>query len=69
MGFCRIFFLDLPFWRFFGNDDLFFVFWSSRPILSDLRGFRFAAVVLLQRRFTSGFFAPSKFLDPTLAYR
>jgi hypothetical protein len=43
MGFCRIFFLDLPFWRFFGNDDLFFFFWSSRPMLCGWRVFAFAA--------------------------
>jgi hypothetical protein len=36
MGLLRIFFLEGPFWRFFGRDDLFFFFWSSRPILSDL---------------------------------
>lgn len=34
MGFARIFFLDLGFCRRFGNEDLFFFFWSSRPIFS-----------------------------------
>jgi hypothetical protein len=29
--------LDGPFWRFLGIPDLFFFFWSSRPILTDLR--------------------------------
>ena len=36
MGFCKIFFLDGPFWRFFGIEDLFFFFWSSRPISAAL---------------------------------
>jgi hypothetical protein len=40
MGFCRIFFLEGPFWRFFGMEDLFFFFWSSRPILSWFGGAR-----------------------------
>jgi hypothetical protein len=44
MGFCRIFFLDGPFWRFFGNDDLFFFFCSSRPMVADLGEFGFAVV-------------------------
>lgn len=33
MGFARIFFLDLGFWRLLGREDLFFFFWSSRPML------------------------------------
>lgn len=38
MGFCRIFFLEGPFWRFLGIDDRFLDFWSSRPILSRVLG-------------------------------
>ena len=36
IGFCRIFFLEGPFCRFFGILDLFFFFWSSRPMLTVL---------------------------------
>lgn len=35
MGFCKIFFLDGPFWRFLGIEDRFFFFCSSRPISCD----------------------------------
>jgi hypothetical protein len=34
MGLDKIFFLEGPFWRLRGTDDLFFFFWSSRPIVT-----------------------------------
>jgi hypothetical protein len=35
MGFARICFFDGALWRRFGNEDLFFFFCSSRPMMSD----------------------------------
>jgi len=35
MGFWRIFFLEGAFCRLRGMEDLFFFFWSSRPMVDD----------------------------------
>jgi hypothetical protein len=71
MGFCRIFFLEGPFWRFLGIDDLFFFFWSSRPIFTVFYvriGYGWCVVLKPWPR-PALIATCSKFLVSTLAYR